>query len=262
MSGISKSFKFSTLSLAKKRKVSHRLPQFNWENVRELQKNFLGSLRGLVTKHSFHLHYVLQNFIHIKGFYRQICGLRWLRWYGHDLPLATLRVRFSPVGFLSFCVFFVILFVFFQGFFSQHFVVRVRITVWARIRKTKRKRKDNIFCLDSHIIFSTIKCVQWKYRSVLGNQALKWFQKKILRANLVLFTSAQFIVQNTWKGRKTKKWWERNYGVNRTRPNAASQRKQRCCIFYSILCCSSIWFFVEQNATDVHRCPNHFWKWL
>jgi hypothetical protein len=77
--------------------------------------------------------------------------LRWLRGYGHDSPVATLQVRISRVGFLSFCVFFVILFVFFQGFFSQHFVVRVRITVWARIRKTKRKRKDNIFCLESEL---------------------------------------------------------------------------------------------------------------
>ena len=38
MSGISRSFKFPTLSLAKKTKISHGLPHFNWENVDDLHE--------------------------------------------------------------------------------------------------------------------------------------------------------------------------------------------------------------------------------
>lgn len=37
MSGISKSFKIPTLSLAKRRKVAHGLPTFNWRDVKNLQ---------------------------------------------------------------------------------------------------------------------------------------------------------------------------------------------------------------------------------
>ena len=43
MSGISRSFKFPTLSLAKKRKISHRLPHFNWENVDDLHELGVGN---------------------------------------------------------------------------------------------------------------------------------------------------------------------------------------------------------------------------
>jgi serine/threonine protein kinase len=37
MSGISKSFKLPALSLAKRRKIAHGLPIFNWEDVKNLQ---------------------------------------------------------------------------------------------------------------------------------------------------------------------------------------------------------------------------------
>ena len=37
MSGISKSFKLSNLSLAKRRKIAHGLPTFNWQDVKNLQ---------------------------------------------------------------------------------------------------------------------------------------------------------------------------------------------------------------------------------
>ena len=43
MSGISRSFKFPTVSLAKKRKISHGLPQFNWENVDDLRELGVGN---------------------------------------------------------------------------------------------------------------------------------------------------------------------------------------------------------------------------
>jgi hypothetical protein len=38
MSGISRSFKFPSLSLAKKTKISHGLPHFNWEKVDDLHE--------------------------------------------------------------------------------------------------------------------------------------------------------------------------------------------------------------------------------
>ena len=43
MSGISKSFRLPTLSLAKRRKIAHGLPTFNWENVKNLQPLSVGS---------------------------------------------------------------------------------------------------------------------------------------------------------------------------------------------------------------------------
>ena len=43
MSGISKSFKLPTLSVAKRRKVAHGLPTFNWKDVKNLQPLAVGS---------------------------------------------------------------------------------------------------------------------------------------------------------------------------------------------------------------------------
>ena len=44
MSGISKSFKLPTLSVAKRRKVAHGLPTFNWKDVKNLQPLAVGKL--------------------------------------------------------------------------------------------------------------------------------------------------------------------------------------------------------------------------
>jgi hypothetical protein len=43
MSGISKSFKLPTLNLAKRRKITHGLPTFKWEDVKDLQPLGVGS---------------------------------------------------------------------------------------------------------------------------------------------------------------------------------------------------------------------------
>ena len=43
MSGISKSFKLPTLSVAKRRKVAHGLPTFSWKDVKNLQPLAVGS---------------------------------------------------------------------------------------------------------------------------------------------------------------------------------------------------------------------------
>ena len=42
MSGISKSFKLPALSVAKRRKVAHGLPTFNWKDVKNLQPLAVG----------------------------------------------------------------------------------------------------------------------------------------------------------------------------------------------------------------------------
>ncbi len=43
MSGISRSFKVPSFIKSKKRKISHSLPTFNWENVSNLKELGIGS---------------------------------------------------------------------------------------------------------------------------------------------------------------------------------------------------------------------------
>ncbi len=48
MSGISRSFKVPSFIKSKKRKISHSLPTFNWENVSNLKELGIGSTFGVV----------------------------------------------------------------------------------------------------------------------------------------------------------------------------------------------------------------------
>jgi hypothetical protein len=54
MSGISRSFKFPTLSLAKKMKISHGLPHFDWENVDDLHELGVGNFGSVHSAKSVH----------------------------------------------------------------------------------------------------------------------------------------------------------------------------------------------------------------